>query len=461
MIIEHTGLQTSTLTWCLAVGLLALWALSLPLLVRIRDGWEQVLMSLLGLAWVGFAVGIVFRFFLLAYDAEGYASPSTSLPNRPPAVVNLALASAALFWVCFVAAALAARLLPLPSLLATLLRRPANLSPSAMLHTTVVSGICVVAALLPSTPASLATPLSVIGSMWVIPATSTWIRWFRGAPVPALLLAGTLAPGVIRLVLSPYREHMLVVALVVLVAAVFSGRRLRLTVALPVAALLVLLSTTAVSTYRQVMWGGVATGDALSRVSLADWDARPFDAPWSEILRRFHDFDSLLLTVDLVPGVLPYSNRNMLMEGVTRALIPRILDPTKRASDEGLQFQTLIWSFDDDPTREEGTASIAPSMPGSLYAAGGLTEVIGGALLWGLLVSSLEHLKTQLYSPVSAGLHVLFAVQALAGIERDYSAAFSNMAQTFVMLVSVCVVLGLWALAPHASRIEAGASTSP
>ncbi|MEP6914385.1 MAG: hypothetical protein ABJC89_02010, partial [Acidobacteriota bacterium] len=432
MIIENTSLQTSALTWGLALGLLAFWALTLPLLVRIRGEWEPVLMSLLGLAWIGFGVGVVFRFFLLAYDAEAFASPSTTLANRPPAVVNLALASAGLFWLCFTAAAIASRLLPVPQLLAALVRRPGNLASWSLLPITAVSCICVVAALVPTTPAALATPLSIAGSMWVIPATSAWIRWFRDEPVTPLVLVAALAPGVLRLVLSPYREHLVVIGLVVVVAALYTGRRLRLAVVVPIATLLVLLSTVAVSTYRQVVWSGVAADDALARVSFAQWEDRPFEAPWTEVLRRFHDFDSLLLTVDLVPGVLPYSDRNMLTEGVTRALIPRLLDSTKRASDEGTQFQTLIWSFDDDPTREAGTASIAPSMPGSLYAAGGLAELIGGALLWGFLVASIEHLKTALLSPVSAGLHVLFSVQALAGIERDDAAALANMVQTFV-----------------------------
>jgi hypothetical protein len=121
----------------------------------------------------------------------------------------------------------------------------------------------------------------------------------------------------------------------------------------------------------------------------------------------------------------------------------------------------MIWSFDDDPTREVGTASIAPSMPGSLYAAGGFAEMIGGALLWGLLLSFIEHLKKEMFSPVSAGLHVLFSVQALAGIERDYSAAFANMVQTFGMLLCVCFVLGLFELSPHQSRSEAGAPAGP
>src|ERR1700722_6047496 len=266
MIIENAGIQTSALTWYFALGLLAGWVLTLPLLVRIRGGWEQVLMSLLGLAWVGFGVGIVFRFFLLAYDAEAFTSTVTRLVDRPPAVVNLALETAGIYWAVFVSAALATSLLPVPRLLSAWLRRAENLAGSSMLSTTVVSCVCVFVSLLPATPASLVTPLSVLGWMWVIPATSAWVRRFRGEPVSSLTLIAALAPGALRVVLSPYREHILMIVLVILVAAVYAGRRMRLAVVAPIALLLVLLSTIVVGTYRQVVWTNIAPDEALSQV---------------------------------------------------------------------------------------------------------------------------------------------------------------------------------------------------
>jgi hypothetical protein len=442
VIIEHTGLQASPLTWAIAVGLLLFWALSLPLLLRIRGGWEQVLMSLGGLAWVGFGVGIVFRFFLLVYDAEAFASPSTKLVKRPPEVVNLALAAAGVYWVCVVAAALATRFFPVPRPLVTLVRRPEAIAKRAIVPISVVSSICVMLSLLPATPAALVTPLSLLGSMWVIPATLVWVGAFRGEAVSKMSLAITLAPGVLRAVLSPYREHVLILALVILVAAIFTGRRMRLAVVVPVATLLVLGSTIVITTYRQVMWMEVALDRAISRVSLAQWEKQPRKAPWTEVLRRFHSFDSLLLTVDLVPDRRPFSERNMLLEGFTRGLIPRLIDPSKRTSDEGRQFQILIWSFDNDPTRKQGTVSIAPSMPGSLYWAGGLLLVAAGATLWGLFISFLDRFKTEINSPMAAGLQVLWATQALGGIERDYAAAFANLTQTLVVLLIVCFMLG-------------------
>ena len=457
MIVEYTGLQASQLTWVIAVGLLAFWLISLPLLIRIQDGWEQLFMTLKGLVWIGFGVGIALRFFVLAYDAEAFASPSTRLIERPPDVVNLALITAGVYWMCFVAAAFVAHLPTVPAFLVTCVRRPEAMAKRAILPISFMSAICLTVSLVPSTPPALITPLSVLGSMWVIPATIVWIGMFTGEAVSRFTLAATLAPGVLRVVLSPYREHILSIALVVLVSAVFSGRRLRLGIAVPVAAVLVLGSTIVISTYRQVIWMDVAPDDAIARVSLDTWEDQPFDAPWTEVMRRFHDFDSLLLTVDLVPSMLPFSERDMLLEGFSRGLIPRFLDPTKRLSDEGLQFQTLIWSFDNDPNREDATASIAPSMPGSLYAARGMIEVVGGALLWGALIGLLDRFKTAIGSPVAAGIQVMFATQALGGIERDFSAAFANMIQALFLLLLVMFFLGRREPVPQSSTLEAAA----
>ena len=460
MIIENPGLQTSPLTWALALGLLVGWALTLPLLLRVRGRWEEVVMNLTGLAWLGFGLGVVFRFFILAVDAEVYANPSTKLAERAPAVVDFALTSAGLFWICFVAAALAVRVLPVPRLMRALVSRSEVLAAPSFLSTIALTG-CIVASLLPMTPAPLVTPLAVVGSMWVVPATVLWVGAFSGVPTPRLSLVGALTPGLIRLVLSPYREHFFVTALVVLLAAIAAGRRIRLALLIPTCVVLVLSSTIAVGTYRQVIWAGAAPSEALSRVSFGIWEERPFEAPWSENVRRFHSFDSLLLTVDLVPDVFPFSEHNLLLEGLTRGLIPRLIDPAKQQSDAGLRFQTQIWSFDDDPTRDERTASIAPSMPGSLYEAGGMIEVIGGAVLWGLLVAFIDRLKSTLSSPVSAGLHVLWAVQAFAGIERDYSAAFANMLQTLVMFLCVCFVLGRRELARSPSHTDSPSLVGP
>lgn len=444
MVIENDfGLQTSDATWYIAVALFVFWAATLPALVRLRGGWERVLVSLVGLSWAGFGLGMTVRFFLLAYDAEIFGNPSTRFADRPPAVVDLALVNAGVYWVSFVAAALAARLLPVPPLAVILAQRFEGLIRSSIMQCTVIASVCIVISLLPVTPASLITPFGILGSMWVVPATLLWIRSFRGVPTSLWIRVAVLVPGVLRLLLSPYREHILVIALVVLTAAIFAGRRVRLVMVLPAAVVIALLSTVAVSAYRQVLWSGVDPEQALSGASLA-LSGEDLEAPSLESLRRFHGFDSLLLTVDLVPEVFPFSERNLLLEGITRGLIPRLIDPAKALSDEGFRFQTTIWAFDDDPTREEGTAAIAPSMPGSLYEAGGTLHVALGAMFWAVLLAFVDRLKMRLSPALAAAVHVLCAVQALAGIERDFVLAFSTLLQMLVVFFGVAVLAG-WA----------------
>jgi hypothetical protein len=435
------GLQTAASTWYLAVGLLALWLLTLPILVRVRDGWEQLLGSLVGMSWVGFGFGIVLRFFLLAYDAVTFSNPSTRLTERPSEVVDLALLNGGVYWVSFVAAALATHFVPVPRLVATLAARSEYLAKSAMLPITAFWCLCIVGSVYPGMPAAFVTPFGLLGSMWVVSATLVWVGRLSGTPTPWPTLAGVLVPGLLRVVLSPYREYILVMLLVPLTAAAFANRRLRLSIIIPTAIIVGLLSTVVIVAYRQVAWYGQTRDEALSGLSFSQWQEHPFNAPWSESLRRFHVFDSLLLTVDLVPDVFPFSGRNLLLEGVTNGVIPRLFNSAKQKSEEGLRFQTTIWSFDDDPTRDVGTAAIAPSMPGSLYEAGGIVYVALGALVWAAFLAMIDRLKSGLLPSVAAAIHVLAAVQAFAGIERDYTLAFSTLLQTFVVFFAMSAAI--------------------
>jgi hypothetical protein len=138
--------------------------------------------------------------------------------------------------------------------------------------------------------------------------------------------------------------------------------------------------------------------------------------------------------------VFPFAERNVLLEGVTRGLVPRFLNPDKQQSDEALRFQTTIWSYYNDPTLDQGdaTATIAPSMPGSLYEAGGLLYVALGGFLWALLIAVVERTRAQQRTPAAVGLYVLCAVQALAGVERDYGMAMSTLLQTLLVFFVLC-----------------------
>lgn len=431
MVAESLGLQTSLLTWYLAAGLLAVWVLSLFVLVGLRPRWHDLVMNVRGLAWLGFGLGIISRYFLLATDAESFSSPSLHLLDRPSHAVDLALVTAAVYWGGVVVASLAGALVPMP-------RRAGDddhlaiLAPATAIAGLLVTTICVVLSQRPGTPGELVTPLGVAGSMWVVPAAAVWIRWFRRDRVPLPMLALTLVPGAVRLVLNPYREQIVELALVLLCAAIFSGRRVRLSLVAGAMVVLLLVSTVAVSAYRKVLWGGEDVDEVMSTVSATEW-AKTSDGPWLQIVRRFHVLESLLLTVDLVPDVFPYSDRNILLEGATRGIVPRLLLPGKVQSDEGLRFQTTIWAYYNDPTAEDATASIAPSMPGSLFEAGGLLVVAAGGLLWGLLLALVDRAKSHMVASLALGLHLLCALHALAGIERDFAFAFATMTQTLLV----------------------------
>jgi hypothetical protein len=229
------------------------------------------------------------------------------------------------------------------------------------------------------------------------------------------------------------------IALVVLSAALFAGRRVRLMFVTALTLGVVLLSTAGVNAYREVLWSGVSVDDALADVTLTS-DDETGKGPAGAALRRFHVLDSLLLTVDLVPDVFPFANRNVLLEGATRGVIPRLLMPDKAPSDEGLRFQTQFWSYYDNPTREEATASIAPSMPGSLYEAGGWPIVLGGAFLWAALLTLVDRAMAKVPSAAAVALYVLCAVPALAGIERDFVLAFSSLTQMLIVFISVALM---------------------
>jgi hypothetical protein len=440
---EPVGLATTATTWYLLAGLAAFWLLTFPLLVR---SWRQatdIVISLLGLAWLAFGVGILLRFVLLSYNAETFASPSLHLSELPSEAVDLALMTAGLFWLTFTIGALMILALPVPRVLSALLRQADRFSTRPVLPAVAICSVCVFISLQP-VPSALITPLSLLGSMWVVPATYVWTAHLSGQRRPAWLLAAVFTPGFVRLALSPYREQILVMALVVVASAVCARRRLNPFILAPLAVVLALLSTVAISSYRHILWTGMSPTEVLSNTSLTAVEGSA--NPLMENLERFHVFDSLLLTVDLVPDVFPYAERSPLIEAVTRGLLPRFLNPGKELSDQPARFQTRFWSYYNDPTLdlEDATAAIAPSMPGSLYEAGGLREVAIGGFLWAVLLAVVTRAKAQPLTPAAAGLYVLCAVQALAGIERDYAMAVSTLLQTLVVFFGLCV-LGLLA----------------
>jgi len=126
-------------------------------------------------------------------------------------------------------------------------------------------------------------------------------------------------------------------------------------------------------------------------------------------------------------------------EAVIRGFVPRLVYAGKRRSDEGVVFSQTIWNFDDRMSR---TAPIAPSMPGNLFESGGIAFVACGAALWALLLGWIDRLKATVSTGAATGIHALFALQAFAGIERDFPHTVSSILQNLVILVAVCLIAG-------------------
>ena len=181
--------------------------------------------------------------------------------------------------------------------------------------------------------------------------------------------------------------------------------------------------------------------------SARGWRRRP--SGWltvasDEPTHRFHGFDSLLLTVALVPSLEPYSERNVLLSPLVRGVVPRFLYSGKSGADAGIDFGSRIWAFDDPAARENSGASIAPSMPGDLYDAGGVLYIaLGGAHLWDAPGPGgwMEGPSARRFP--AAAITVLVATQCAMSVERDFDNSIATLIQTLLVFVLVAGVVAL------------------
>jgi hypothetical protein len=169
----------------------------------------------------------------------------------------------------------------------------------------------------------------------------------------------------------------------------------------------------------------------MGKAGVTDW----LTGTWAEPLRRFHGFDSMLLTVSLVPSVLPYSGRDVLMDPFIRGFVPRVLYSGKSVADEGVRFGSRIWAYDNPESRELSGASIAPSMPGDLFESGGIWVVAAGSLIWGTLLGFIDGWKRHLPAFCAATITVLLATQCAMSVERDFDHTVATFLQTLLVFV--------------------------
>jgi hypothetical protein len=292
-------------------------------------------------------------------------------------------------------------------------------------------------------PVSLVTPLALVANFYMVPACVIWWDHFRRAPC-VWRLRGihlvVLVPALVRGWLSPYRENLSPLLLIPLLATLFAGRRPSFRKLAAISLIFFLMASTAIGAYRRIKWESV-TPDEVTReireAGLTEW----ISGSWAEPLHRFHAFDSMLLTLALVPSARPYSGRNVLVAPFVRAVVPRFLYQNKGAADESTKFGARIWAFDDPWAREHSDAAIAPSMPGDLFEAGGIWFVALGAGLWGLLLGVIDGWTSHLPSFAAAASMVLIATQCVMSVERDFDNTVATFLQTILAFLFVAAIL--------------------
>jgi hypothetical protein len=108
-----------------------------------------------------------------------------------------------------------------------------------------------------------------------------------------------------------------------------------------------------------------------------------------------------------------------------------------------MQFGGRIWAYDDPANRDQPSASIAPSMPGDLYEAGGVLYVGIGALMWGILLGLFDGWKAHLPVFSAAGVTSLMATQAGMSVERDFEHAVATFIQTLLVFTITMGVIAM------------------
>ncbi len=309
-----------------------------------------------------------------------------------------------------------------------------------------------------SVPLALLTPLGGIASLYAVPAIIVWwdhLRrpepWWRVGSIQLLVLL----PGIVHAWRSPYRENVAPLFVIPLLAALFAGRRPKLRTLVPAALVCFLAVTSFITAYRRVKWDNARAGEVASEIASAgvvDW----FTGNWGERMARFHSFDSMLVTVQLVPKAKPYSGRSVLVAPIVRGFVPRFFYGDKGAADAGQRFGEEIWAFDNPTSRDHGAAAIAPSMPGDLYASGGTLDIALGALIWGSLLGLVDGWKGHLPGYCAAAITALVATHCAMSVERDFDHSVAAFIQIFLVLI---VVAGMFALVDAARLILLWVST--
>src|ERR1022692_4599540 len=256
------GLRTDALTWVIMAGMTACWMISVRLVPGWkRDGWTSLLKSVYGFVWLGFGVDVVLRFTMLSYNAVEWGNGTVRLVALPVDTVNRTLAYCGLFWLLVALAyAVAVRRRGAGPLALARSFTPefayAAAIPVALLASVIFYLIDGQSRLL----VEFITPLSLLASFYMVPAVIVWWDHFR-QPGPKWRIGGihllVLLPALINGWRSPYRENLMPLFLIPLVAAIFAGRRPALRKLVPAVLIWFLVVSSLIMSYRRIKWENV------------------------------------------------------------------------------------------------------------------------------------------------------------------------------------------------------------
>ncbi len=443
---EFAGLRTDLTTWIVFAATVLCWLGSLHLIPNWRrNGWPAILQSVYGIVWLDFGLDILLRFAMLAYNAVEWGNGTPRLVALSPDIVNTTLIYSGAFWVLVTLAyAVAVRRRGAGPLAVTSTISP-DFAYSIAVPFSMLASIGYYLAETGRLPLAVLTPVVLLSSLYLVPAVVVWWDHFR-RPGPlrriGSLQAMVLLPAIVRGVVSPYRENLAPIVLIPLTAALFAGRRPRLTRLVPLGLVCLLLFSIVVQSYRKLKWEGVRAEELSSEMrqdGLTGW----ISVASGEPVHRFHGFDSFLLTAALVPSLEPHTGRNVLASALLRGILPRAIYSGKAGTTAGFDFGTQIWAYDNPISRQTGGASIAPSMPGDLYHAGGLRYIVLGALIWGTLLGLVDGWKAYLPAFAGAAVTVLVMTQCAMSVERDFDNSVATFMQTVLVFVVVAWVASL------------------
>lgn len=441
MLKTELGLTLDVYSWALYAGLAALWLWSLRLVPdRSRLGWHAVPMSLFGFTWVGFGMIFILRFPLLCWDSFTFGNMTSRLADATSGQVNISLFLLGVYWACLAGAySLGRRRLSAgPIHQMGILAQDRSGRPEMVLALCSTVGIVFSSGRI-AVPLALLTPLGIVGALWVVPAAfALWEEFRNGSRSLSKMGWWYLLPGLLRVILSPYREILVEIVAVVFISALFSGKRFRLTSVVLASVIFFMASTIVITAYRQVLWEHSEFDEVVDYTERGYTWEKSYDAQWVRTLARFHGFDSLLLTTRYVPEVFPYSGRNLIVDSLLRGVVPRAFYSGKEGSVRGSEFASTIWSYGE---QKISNAAIAPTMPADLFEADGVAAVAYGGLVWGLLIGLLEGWKMRLSSKGGAAMTAVFALQCASSTQRDFAHVVSTVIQYLIVIYLVSKLL--------------------